>query len=487
MSVEVTPMPVPGAVPAPLSRRLLSFVIDAVAVVLVGGAFVVAGVVEVVTATAEGAEPGPSPLALVGVGMLVVLGLAQWRLLARQGRTIGRLLTGIRLVRVPDGRVPGAGRALVRLVLPVLAWLVPVLGPLVLHLSPLADVRRRGWHDKAAGLMAVDLVAGVDPTLAVVAGRRLDDVLRPRAARTSDVPAPAAAAGGPAAMPPTAMPPLPAPRPASEQAAVEPVVAVPWQVRREEQTTPGPLVDSASLRDVLVRPDPALAEPGLPEPAVVSALPQGILRPSSALLDLEDTAGGAVARHVARPSSGSDEPASGDVPDADGGLDVTDTLGRPVTRVVPDAAVPVHTSTPFASTQAEEDVESTRLRPARGKVPELAESRGPAVTVELTDGQRIAVTGTALVGRDPSPRPGEEADQLIRVADPGRSVSKTHLRIGVDRGNLWVTDRDSTNGTVVTLADGQQILCGAEQQVRLPAGATVAFGDYGLNVVTTDA
>ena len=53
---------------------------------------------------------------------------------------------------------------------------------------------------------------------------------------------------------------------------------------------------------------------------------------------------------------------------------------------------------------------------------------------------------------------------------------------GVDRHGVWVKDRASTNGTVVTLPDGQQILCGAHQQVRLPEGASVAFGDYGLDV-----
>ncbi|MBC7290688.1 MAG: RDD family protein [Actinotalea sp.] len=155
----------------------------------------------------------------------------------------------------------------------------------------------------------------------------------------------------------------------------------------------------------------------------------------------------------------------------------------PGTRVVPPSPVP--DAVPFQQRPLEEDVEATRLRPARTRVPEMA--RGHEVTVELTDGQRVTFSGTALVGRNPTPRPGEDGCCLITVADPGRSVSKTHLLLGVDRHGLWVKDRQSTNGTVVTLADGQQILCGAGQQVRLPPGASVAFGDYGLSVATVDA
>lgn len=156
----------------------------------------------------------------------------------------------------------------------------------------------------------------------------------------------------------------------------------------------------------------------------------------------------------------------------------------PGTRVVPPAE-PV-TAVPFQHRREGEDVEATRLRPARAKVPEVAAADHEA-TVEITDGQRVTFTGAALVGRNPTPRADEAGFRLITVADPGRSVSKTHLLLGVDRTGLWVKDRHSTNGTVVTLADGQQILCGADQQVRLPPGASVAFGDYGLSVATVDA
>ncbi|MGN8245121.1 RDD family protein [Cellulomonas soli] len=100
--------------------------------------------------------------------------------------------------------------------------------------------------------------------------------------------------------------------------------------------------------------------------------------------------------------------------------------------------------------------------------------------IEMTDGRRVTVLRTALVGRNPQ---AEGDAQLIRVVDPGRSVSKTHLQIGVEPGGVWVCDRGSTNGTIVTLPDGAQVICGTDQQVRLREGSTVAFGDHGLRLL----
>jgi pSer/pThr/pTyr-binding forkhead associated (FHA) protein len=61
-------------------------------------------------------------------------------------------------------------------------------------------------------------------------------------------------------------------------------------------------------------------------------------------------------------------------------------------------------------------------------------------------------------------------------------VSKTHLMLGVDEQGPWVVDRGSTNGTLVTLADGQRIVCMPDRRVRLTDGSLVAFGDLSLSV-----
>lgn len=155
-------------------------------------------------------------------------------------------------------------------------------------------------------------------------------------------------------------------------------------------------------------------------------------------------------------------------------------LGEP--GVAPDVdtrAIPMLRPAVFALDPA---LEETRRSPLRAdERPAPSEPLDPrAVALELSDGRTVTVDGTVLVGRNPV---GTGAEQLVRVVDPGRSVSKTHLQLGVDDSGLWVADRGSTNGTLVTLADGQQIVCGVEQRVRVPLGSTVSFGDCGLRVV----
>ncbi|WP_372594482.1 FHA domain-containing protein [Actinotalea sp.] len=152
-------------------------------------------------------------------------------------------------------------------------------------------------------------------------------------------------------------------------------------------------------------------------------------------------------------------------------------------RIVPDAPHERVSSPPYRALEAE--VEETQLREARSKVayaPTRAQTR-PRATLLLWDNRVVVLDGAALVGRNPSPREGEALPvQVIAVLDRGRSVSKTHFAMGVDADGVWLKDRSSTNGTVVTLTDGQQILCAPEQLVRVPVGASVAFGDYWLTV-----
>ena len=102
-------------------------------------------------------------------------------------------------------------------------------------------------------------------------------------------------------------------------------------------------------------------------------------------------------------------------------------------RVVPRAPHEQVSSTSYRALS--DDVEHTRLREARSKVayaPTRAQTR-PRATLLLWDNRVVVLEGTALVGRNPSPREGEALPvQVIAVVDRGRSVSKTHLAIGVD-------------------------------------------------------
>ncbi|WP_421741107.1 RDD family protein [Cellulomonas sp.] len=183
---------------------------------------------------------------------------------------------------------------------------------------------------------------------------------------------------------------------------------------------------------------------------------------------------------------------------ANRGTDLLDVLldeGRPAALVL--APISPQRSGPDLDTRATPVVRQVGL--SYGLAPELEMTRpaGPrddlvaqpadsvavdrtVAEVELADGRRVLIARTALVGRNPA----SDADvQLVRVVDPARSVSKTHLQIGVEPGGVWVADRGSTNGTVVTLPDGAQVVCRVDQQVRLRVGSTVSFGDCSLRLV----
>lgn len=99
-----------------------------------------------------------------------------------------------------------------------------------------------------------------------------------------------------------------------------------------------------------------------------------------------------------------------------------------------------------------------------------------AVELELESGDRQTVGGLARVGRNPEASSGEDV-LLIRVDDPTRSVSKNHADLGVDSAGLWLTDRGSTNGTVISAAGLPPRVAEPGARVRVPMGSTIHVGD----------
>lgn len=75
------------------------------------------------------------------------------------GRTLGKVVTGTRVVRFVDGERPPWSRALQRTLLPNAAGAVPIpLAPAFeagVYLSSISDPLRRGWHDRSAGTLVV--------------------------------------------------------------------------------------------------------------------------------------------------------------------------------------------------------------------------------------------------------------------------------------------------------------------------------------------
>ncbi|MFB9954865.1 DUF5684 domain-containing protein [Cellulomonas denverensis] len=85
-----------------------------------------------------------------------------------------------------------------------------------------------------------------------------------------------------------------------------------------------------------------------------------------------------------------------------------------------------------------------------GTVLAVAPARDPWV-LQLDDGRQFPVPPpTAVLGRQPSV--GEFP--TVQLADPGRTLSKTHARLDLIDGVWFITDLGSTNGVTVTEPDG---------------------------------
>jgi hypothetical protein len=145
-----------------------------------------------------------------------------------------------------------------------------------------------------------------------------------------------------------------------------------------------------------------------------------------------------------------------------------------VEPVKPVAAAPVPAPTPTATPP--NPAPTPREQPA---APAAAPSTWVAV---LDDGREVPVRGLVVLGRNPQSRPGEEAAELVKVADETRTVSKSHLALNVDAVGLLVADRSSTNGSTVTTPDGATTACVPEQAVRVSEGSVVSMGDHWLTV-----
>ncbi|MFB9954256.1 FHA domain-containing protein [Cellulomonas denverensis] len=122
----------------------------------------------------------------------------------------------------------------------------------------------------------------------------------------------------------------------------------------------------------------------------------------------------------------------------------------------------------------------TSAAPASARPAAPAQPPTATWAARLPDGAVLDLEpGPVLIGRNPAPLVGLRA---VAVPDPSMSVSKTHLVIGADVAGAWVMDRGSTNGTMVTLPDGQRIVCLPDQRVRVAPGSVVFFGDLSLTV-----
>ncbi len=150
------------------------------------------------------------------------------------------------------------------------------------------------------------------------------------------------------------------------------------------------------------------------------------------------------------------------------------------------ATLPVPTPDLAPGAAAEPLDESTRVRgEATGT---LAVDAGPrenvcgTVVARFSTGEVVTLHGTGLIGRNPTPQEGERFDVLVRILDPARSVSKTHLEFVVDAGRLWIRDRFSGNGTILRHPNGTGTRCEGGRRYRVGEGDRIEIGEQHFEV-----
>jgi uncharacterized RDD family membrane protein YckC len=380
----------------------------------------------------------------IGTGLTLVYLFVVLSLEGRSGNTMGNHLMGIRSAD-NDGYAPGWGGVFLRGVITGAGVLLAVAAAIVviifkwfdvalLVLGPLALIGAawavlvvvsstwdkngglRGWHDTAAKTLVFDVKAGRNP---ITSG----------------------GIQGPYSFAPLDLPPV--------QQVASPVA----------RATKAPQVINAQ-----VPPNPTQWQPpAAPVQATADQPAPFQPAPVQPLSDQPEPFQHAPVQPYAAPQP----------------FSVPQAPGTPQERQVPPPAAPAAAPAPapqqFAPQQfanPDDDHDRTQLR---GGVREPAPVA--VLRIRLDDGRDFQLDRSVLVGRDPVGQAGEQQAQLLAVTDPGRSISKTHLHLLTDGAGIWVTDRNSTNGTAVTTPDGLRTPLQPGVPAFVSPGSTVHFGD----------
>ncbi len=185
-----------------------------------------------------------------------------------------------------------------------------------------------------------------------------------------------------------------------------------------------------------------------------------------------------------QPDEPDDDPDQLDEPDPHPNTDLDDDSSDPTPEDQPveslsfdDAPVeptggrarPAPDPFPWGADASVEDLEATRVVSQHGT--------GERFVLQFSTGESVTVHGAGLIGRNPSAQPGEYVDQLVSIFDVGKSVSKTHLEFGQEGGRFWVSDRYSTNGSIVRQPEAEPRRCEPGRRYFVMRGTRIDVGE----------
>ena len=168
-------------------------------------------------------------------------------------------------------------------------------------------------------------------------------------------------------------------------------------------------------------------------------------------------------------------------------------------RPEPAAPAPAPAPAPVSAAVAGDPALGPELAPLAGEPTTSAPTQRDAANgserrtildgwvAELDDGREVVVRGLVLLGRNPQPGEGEVDAELVKLPDESRTVSKTHLTLGVDDAGLFVVDRGSTNGSTVTAPGEPTVPVGAFHAVSVVDGSVVSIGDHWVRIRRANA
>ncbi len=361
----------------------------------------------------------------------VAAGLVVWE--ARSGRTVGNVVLGLRSAQDHLPYAPGLWRSVVRAGVLAVGHLGLGLGQWLVVASSAFDGsgRRQGWHDKLAGTVVVDIrdlrreEAPVAFQAPVVTGADIDGM-------EYRVTAPKAPPPPPLRTAPTSPPPPPAATTARAATPVSP--------------PPPPATTPVEAR--------AAASP--PPPPASVATPRATTAPA------------ATARAATPPVP--PPPAT------------TRAEARAAASPPPPPAAPARTDAPMPTPTPTPPPPPAEVAAAASTPPPPPAAAARSYVVTLDDGRAMTVSGPGYVGRRPQAPAGERVDHVIEIEDPGRSLSRTHARFGIDDNGFFVEDNGSANGTAVLSADGSAVRGAPGERLVVPPGGTVRLGDRTFTV-----
>jgi uncharacterized RDD family membrane protein YckC len=411
----------PGVEVGPLGKRFVAFLINLSVPVIVSLALVL-----LLPSTT-----GALRLTLGVIGAVIMIGwlVVVWYTLAVRAASPGLRAMKLQVVGFLDGRPVGPARVFLRAFVFWTLFLTGV-GLLIMLIMMLRHPRKQGWHDLAV-------------TAVMIKERLLAPPVQPaRAATGAQQDSPAQIGSS-------------QPQPSGVRAVAPPSYA------------PGQgYAPAGSLVPPSPQPGMAPASSGAPYAA---AVPPALAAPY-----------GGNAYAAPSQSSPYGPPAYGSSPTPQPSGGELHSPGQPGGPMSPSPQ-----GSPAGASPAYEDMPEYSVSPGDFEDQSAVGPRSPYVqdwSILLDDGRRIAVEGLVLLGRNPQPKAGEEDAQLIKIADETRTVSKSHLAVGVDAGGLYIVDRGSTNGSTVSTTNGMSSRCRAGEMVRVGDGAIVSIGDHWLEI-----